>query len=69
MTVRTYSIHDIHTGKQARNLLEVNLSEAVRPWFKDTDSDRVNTAIEALANPAKRSKAARYLGIEVVPCA
>lgn len=67
--MRKFSVHDMNTGKQARNLLEVNLSEAVRPWFKDLDSERVNRAIAALANPAKRSNAARYLGIEVVPCA
>ncbi|MDO5728955.1 MAG: hypothetical protein Q4P71_04945 [Actinomycetaceae bacterium] len=67
--MRKLSVHDMNTGKQARNLLEVNLSEAVRPWFKDLESDQVNRAIAALSNPAKRSNAARYLGIEVVPCA
>lgn len=63
--MRIFSIYDTQTSRQARNLLEANLSDAVRPWFKDVDCPRVKDAIDALANPVERSAAARYLGLEL----
>lgn len=67
--MRLFSIYDTQTSRQARNLLESSLSEAVRPWFKDVDCQRVREAIDALSVPGKRSAAARYLGLELECCA
>ncbi|MDO5048271.1 MAG: hypothetical protein Q4D87_00105 [Actinomycetaceae bacterium] len=67
--MQKFSIYDMHTSRQARNLWEMNLSEAVRPWFRDTDSERVRSAIEALSEPHARSEAAEYLGLQLVQVA
>jgi hypothetical protein len=67
--VQKFSIYDKHTSRQARNLWEVNLSDAVRPWFKDVDSKQVASAIEALSVPNERGAAAKYLGLQLVPMA
>ncbi|MDO5721076.1 MAG: hypothetical protein Q4P06_00830 [Actinomycetaceae bacterium] len=67
--MRIFSIYDTQTSRQARNLWESNLSDAVRPWFKDVDNKRVRDAIDALSVPGKRKAAARYLGLELECCA
>ncbi|MDO5034699.1 MAG: hypothetical protein Q4E01_04860 [Actinomycetaceae bacterium] len=64
--MKKFSIYDMHTSRQARNLWEMNLSEAVRPWFKDVDSKKVSYAIEALSKPNERKEAAAYLGLNLV---
>lgn len=67
--MQMFSIYDMHTSRQARNLSEMNIAEAVRPWFKDVDSMQVRRAIDALAVPAMRKQAADYLGISLVQVA
>ena len=67
--MQKFSIYDMHTSRQARNLWEANLSDAVRPWFKDVESSQVSSAIEALSEPNERREAAEYLGIHLVPVA
>ena len=67
--MRKFSIYDKNSSRQARNLWEMNLSEAVRPWFKDVDCDKVRSAIVALSEPTQRGQAANYLGLELVPVA
>lgn len=67
--MQKFSIYDMHTSRQARNLWEINLSEAVRPWFKDVESKKVNAAIAALSEPKQRKEAANYLGLSLVPVA
>lgn len=68
--MKKFSVYDKYTNRQARNLLEVSLSEAVRPWFKDVASEeRVRAAIAALSEPEGRQKAAEYLGLQLVPVA
>lgn len=67
--MKKYSIYDTQTNRQALNLLEMNLVEAVRPWFKGLDDANVAEAIEALGAPETRVAAAAYLGLTVVPAA
>ncbi|MDO5061491.1 MAG: hypothetical protein Q4D73_07705 [Actinomycetaceae bacterium] len=64
-----YSIYDTQSNRQALNLLEANLVEAVRPWFRSMNDAEVTAAINALGNPEKRGEAAQYLGLTLVPCA
>ena len=67
--MKKYSIYDTHTSRQARNLFEDSIADTVRPWFADIESAEVQDAVNALRHPMKRWQAARYLGIELVPCA
>ncbi|MDT3767595.1 hypothetical protein [Gleimia hominis] len=67
--MKKFSIYDTHSGRQARNLFETSLSEAVRPWFQDMTNHRVLQAIDELAEPAKRGQAAAFLGLLLEPVA
>lgn len=66
----TVSVHDRFSGRQANNLLAEQLPEAVRPWFDDWSDDAgIESAIEALREPRRRSQAADYLGLDLIPAA
>lgn len=66
----TVSVHDRFSGRQANNLLAEHLPEAVRPWFDDWSDDAgIESAIEALREPRRRSQAANYLGLDLIPAA
>ncbi|MDN5963759.1 MAG: hypothetical protein L0H81_04345 [Actinomyces sp.] len=66
----TVSVHDRFSGRQANNLFAQQLPEAVRPWFEDwNDDEGIATAIEALREPHMRTRAADYLGLELIPAA
>ncbi|WP_040312798.1 hypothetical protein [Gleimia coleocanis] len=67
--MKKYSIYDTQTSRQALNLLEENLAEAVRPWFMSLNDEAVEAAINALSIPEQRCAAAQFLGLTLVPCA
>ena len=68
-TLNTLSVHDRHSGRQANNLVATQLPEAVRHWFDDWSVSGIESAIEALREPASREAAADYLGLELIPAA
>ncbi|QPK80497.1 hypothetical protein G7Y41_05095 [Schaalia sp. ZJ405] len=66
---RTVSVHDTLFGRQANNLDVEQLSAAVKPWFSDMSDSAIAKAIEELKVPELRNRAARYLGLKVIPVA
>lgn len=62
---RTVSVYDLNRGRQARHMLETNISESIRPWFKEEDPKRIGWAIRGLNDPGKRARAADFLGLLV----
>lgn len=68
--MKMFNIHELATGRQANNLLDEALAEAVSPWFDEVRGDRrVEKAMEDLKVPAKRQRALRFLGLELTPVA
>ena len=45
------------------------LSDAVRPWYSDWNDQRIQEALDNLAHPEMRDRAARFLGLELIPAA
>ncbi len=66
---QTVSVHDRHSGRQANNVVEDQLADAVRPWFDDWSDAGIREAIEALRQPRLREAAADYLGLDLIPVA
>jgi len=66
---RTVSVHDRQSGRQANNIVEAQLADAVRPWFDDWSDAGIRTAIEALRQPGLREAAAEYLGLDLIQVA
>ena len=66
----TVSVRDHVRGRQANNLLERDLSASVGPWFADWtssgDNPRVAQALRELDQPARRDRAAAFLGLEII---
>ncbi len=65
----TLSVHDRQSGRQANNLFADQLADAVRPWFDDWSDSGIREAIEALRVPDRRSEAAEFLGLDLIPVA
>lgn len=63
---RIVSIRDQVWGRQANNLLEYQLGEAVRPWYSGEDQQSLSWALNALDEPARRDDAAAFLGLEIL---
>lgn len=62
---RTVSVYDLNRGRQARHMLETNISESIRPWFQEEDPHHIGWAIKGLNNPQERGRAADFLGLLV----
>lgn len=64
------SVRDLVQGRQANNLLASNLGVSVRPWFADwTESgvySKISQALLELDQPARRERAAAYLGLQII---
>ncbi len=69
----TVSVRDHVSGRQANNLLEQDLGASVGPWFADWtsngDNPRVAQAVRELDQPARRDRAAAFLGLEIITSA
>ncbi len=67
--IHTVSVRASQGSHQALNLPVEQLSEAVRPWFGDWMDARIARAIDELAEPTMRHRAAAFLGLELIPAA
>lgn len=63
------SVRAAHGRHQALNVPVSQLSEAVRPWYQDWNDQRIQKALNDLACPEMRDRAAEFLGLELIPAA
>ena len=63
------SVRAAHGRQQALNLPVAQLSDAVRPWYSDWNDQQIQEAVDNLAHPEMRDRAARFLGLELIPAA
>ena len=63
------SVRAAHGRQQALNLPVAQLSDAVRPWYSDWSDQRIQEALDNLARPEMRDRAAEFLGLELIPAA
>ena len=63
------SVRAAYGRQQALNLPVAQLSDAVRPWYSDWSDQRIQEALDNLARPEMRDRAAEFLGLELIPAA
>ncbi|OKL47624.1 hypothetical protein BSR29_04240 [Boudabousia liubingyangii] len=60
------SVRDVNRSFEAHNFNLATLGQTIRPWFKDLHDDRIEQAIDDLANETMRASAMDYLGLEFI---